>query len=62
LYNKYLNRRFHLQAIERWLEVPLDGVVARALKQRGSRGELPPWPGLKNLTQQVSDKFQDFAM
>jgi hypothetical protein len=61
LYNQYLCRRFHLQAIERWLEVPLDSVVARALKQRGVRGELPPWPGLKRLTPEVSDKFQDFA-
>lgn len=62
LYNKYLNRRFGLQAIERWLEVPLDSIVARALKQQGSRGELPSWPGLKNLTPQVSDKFQVFAL
>ncbi len=32
LYNQYLNRRFGLDNIEPWLEIPLDSAVARGLK------------------------------
>ena len=61
LYNKYLSKKFDLQLIEKWLEVPLDSVVAKGLKLNGDRGELPIWPGLKNLTREVSEDFQVFA-
>ena len=61
LYNKYLSRQFKLQSIETWLEVPLDSAVAKGLKLHSNRGELPIWPGLKNLTQKVSEDFQVFA-
>jgi len=61
LYNRYLNRRFGINAIEPWLEVPLDSAVARGLKRHAGRGSLPQWPGLKKLKAGVSDEFQDFA-
>jgi len=61
LYNKYLSRQFKLQSIEAWLEVPLDSAVAKGLKLHGNRGELPRWPGLKNLTRKLSEDFQAFA-
>jgi len=61
LYNQYLNRRFEIEKIERWLEIPLDSAVAKGLKARAGRGGLPQWPGLKNLEPVVSDSFQAFA-
>ena len=61
LYNKYLSRQFKLQSIETWLEVPLDSAVAKGLKLHSNRGELPRWPGLKNLKPKVSEDFQVFA-
>lgn len=62
LYNQYLSRRFGIGKIEAWLEVPLDSAVARGLKAEAGRGGLPQWPGLKNLTPEVSDMFQTFAL
>jgi len=61
LYNKYLSEQFKLQSIEFWLEVPLDSVVAKGLRLKSNRGELPLWPGLKNLEANVSEVFQAFA-
>lgn len=61
LYNKYLSKQFKLQSIETWLEVPLDSAVAKGLKLHSNRGELPRWPGLKNLKPNISEAFQVFA-
>ena len=32
------------------MEIPLDSVVAAALKKHIGKGRLPSWPGLKRLT------------
>jgi hypothetical protein len=61
LYNQFLASTYSLQKIEHWLEIPLDGAVARGLKRSGRRGELPNWPGLKKLTPPISAEFQVFA-
>ena len=61
LYNQYLCRRFRINKVEPWLEIPLDSVVARGLKMAGQHGELPSWPGLKWLTKPVSNQYQEFA-
>ena len=61
LYNQYLSEQFKLQSIESWLEVPLDSAVAKGLSLNSNRGELPLWPGLKNLEANVSEVFQAFA-
>jgi len=61
LYNKYLSRQFKLHSIEWWLEIPLDSVVAKGLKLKDNRGELPRWPGLKNLEPKISECFQAVA-
>jgi len=58
LYNRYLCQAFHLDALEPWLEVPLDSVVAHGLKALSPRGSLPQWTGLKGLTKDRSDPFQ----
>jgi len=61
LYNQYLTRHFRITELERWLEIPLDRIVAQGLKSEAGRGNLPPWPGLKYLTSDVNEEFQTFA-
>lgn len=62
LYNKYLSEIYNLDAIESFLEIPLDRAVSTGLKRRGVRGELPQWPGLKSLRKEISDEYQSFAL
>ena len=61
LYNTYLSREFHLVKIQRWMEIPLDGAVARGLRKHAGRGALPRWPGLKRLGPEVSAPYQEHA-
>ena len=61
-YNIYLNNHFELAKAESFFEVPLDSVVAKGLKSRRGRGELPRWPGVKNLKPTVSNEFQKAAL
>lgn len=60
-YNRFISLRHPLAVLEPWLEIPLDNLVATALKRRAGRGGLPSWPGLKRLTPAVSQKFQSTA-
>lgn len=60
-YNRFLCQRYGLEESEEWMEIPLDGLVATALKRKGRKGGLPRWPGLNRLTPEVSAKFQAFA-
>jgi len=57
----YLRREYHLERIEPLAEIPLDRIVATALKQRAGRGRLPAWPGLKHLGRPAHREFQRFA-
>jgi hypothetical protein len=61
LYTTYL-KRFGLQRAERSFELPLDSVTAHQLKKAVGRGKLPPWPGLRRLTRELSKVFQDAAL
>jgi hypothetical protein len=61
LYNKYLSTQFDLEHVERWMEIPLDSIIAKELKKNAGRGMLPPWPGLKKLKQADSERFQRHA-
>ncbi len=60
-YNRFLCEQHGLSDSEEWMEIPLDGLVALALKRKGKRGALPRWPGLNGLTPEVSAKFQAYA-
>ncbi len=63
VYNRYLYDKFKLKDIEKWLEIPLDKIVARALRKKNK--SLPSWPGLKigqdkqNIN--IYEKYQEFA-
>jgi len=61
LYNRYMNKAYRLDRAEAWMEIALDSAVAHGLKKESGRGQLPFWPGLKQLRKPVSEKFQAFA-
>ena len=61
LYNRYLSRKFHLTRVQRYMEIPLDGAVARGLNRRAGRGKLSQWPGLSGLQADVSQEYQNQA-
>jgi hypothetical protein len=59
-YNAYLQAQYQLVIPERLYELPLDGIVAEALRSRAP-GELPSWPGVRNLKSEVSARYQSVA-
>ena len=67
LYNVYLRREFELHKAEKFLEVPLDSVTGTWLRRkfegtvhrRKFEGKVPPWPGVKHLTPEMSRHYQD---
>jgi hypothetical protein len=60
-YNHYLRDEFSLSAVERFLELPLDGEVAHRLLAEPGAEELTQWPNLNGLTEEVSESYQAFA-
>ena len=61
-YNRFLCERYRLDRIASWLEVPLDSVVAKKLKEHAGRGILPKWLGLGGLTPEDSEAFQRHSL
>jgi hypothetical protein len=61
LYNRYLTRHFCFPKIEKWLEVPLDSYAAKAIRKGFGIKELPPWKGVKYLTPETSQAYQEAA-
>ncbi len=61
LYTTYLDAAYGLGGNEARLELPLDSITARHLKRAAGRGALPSWPGVRNLTPELSAMFQDAA-
>jgi hypothetical protein len=65
MYHRYLCHEYRLAKLEPWLEVPLDNLVANALKRdarcHGRRGELLPWCGLKRVKPRVNAIYQEYA-
>lgn len=50
-----------MHRMEAWLELPLDGAVAKGLRAKRGGKKLHAWPGLKGLRPEVSAAYQDFA-
>lgn len=60
LYNKYLDKQYHFHRIEKWLELPLDSYVAKALRMR-MKNKIPKWIGVIHLKPEENSIFQNAA-
>jgi hypothetical protein len=62
-YHRILCAEFKFESIAPFLEIPLDNLVANALRNQALlRNEnLPQWPKIKYLDLEKSDMFQNFA-
>ena len=62
-YNRYLFDRFKLEKIEYFLEILLDRIVAKGLREEYKRDRsLTPWLGLKKLEHKDGNKYQRYAL
>lgn len=62
-YSRFLCAAYRLEAIEPFLEVPLDGVVGRRLRELAEeRGDaVPRWRSIRCLSRGDSARYQRFA-
>jgi len=60
-YNRFLAKRYNLDRLEDFLELPLDSNTIRRLKEYAGRGNLPRWRGIKNLKPEDNKRFQECA-
>lgn len=60
LYTGYLSRAYGLTAAEGLLEIPLDSITAKHIRQ--AKPELPRWLGVKHLDPRVSAAYQAAAL
>jgi hypothetical protein len=60
-YDRFLTKAYKLDKLENVLELPLDRDVTRGLREHAEQGNLPRWKGIKNLTPEDSQEFQEFA-
>lgn len=58
-YNYLLREKYKLEAIRKFLEVPLDNIVAARLKEAES--DLSRFPGIIHLESKISKDYQDAA-
>jgi hypothetical protein len=61
MYCVYLDEVFRLRRAEQLLELPLDSITSKCLRKAATLGELPLWPGVRALRQDISDAFQAVA-
>ena len=61
-YNSHLCPLYDLDRARPFYEIPLDGVVARALLRLAGPKRLPVWPGVKHLQPVTSEAYQEFAL
>jgi hypothetical protein len=59
LYNRYLSRHYGLARLEPFLEVPLDRQTATAARAEPEGCFLPRWRGVKYLTPEGSQEYQE---
>jgi len=61
LYSIYLERHYRISVAERLLELPLDSITAKRLKEHDKGARLPRWPRIKHLRPEVSAEYQAVA-
>jgi len=61
LYNRYLSQHYSLNALEDWLEIPLDSITAAELTKRDESRLLAPWPGVRRVSPSLSHTYQALA-
>jgi hypothetical protein len=63
-YHRVLCQEYELIRIATFLEVPLDGQVARFLREQAKKAGslLPRWNTIRNLTPECSREYQRFAL
>jgi hypothetical protein len=61
VYSAHLRSVYGLGRCEAYCEVPLDSITARRLRQSDRGTRLPAWPGVRNLTPQISAEYQAVA-
>jgi hypothetical protein len=61
LYSRYLGKYFGFNHLEKWLEVPLDSFVAKGIQLDFRPQTLVKFPGIKHLTQEVNQAYQEAA-
>ena len=61
LYNAYLRRAYHLSRAEAYLELPMDSFTVRGVRRKSSNQSLPRWLGVRKLTAEASEKYQERA-
>lgn len=58
-FNHYLRQAYRLDEIEAFLEVPVDSLVGKALRDRAPEGcDIPVWRTLKGLTRDENAQYQ----
>ena len=66
VYSRILCAHYRLEPIERFLELPLDGIVGRALiraaRERGQFRRLPKWVSIRALSREDSGAYQAYAI
>lgn len=60
LYNTYLSKQFNSKVIY-FLEIPLDGYVARNILAHPRGKNLAKWKSIKSLKKDMSDEYQKIA-
>jgi hypothetical protein len=60
-YNRYLCRHYGLRRAERLLEVPVDSLVGKDLRERFG-ADVPKWASIATLTPEQNNEYQKAAM
>ncbi len=61
-YTIYLTEAYDLLLAKKYYEIPLDSITAKELKRAVGHGGLPPWPGVKHVTPELSAEYQIAAL
>jgi hypothetical protein len=61
LYTCYLREWYGLVAAEELLEIPLDSISSREILKLDGGEDLPKWPGVRYLSQEISSEYQRVA-